>query len=112
MEVELDAKLDRLATLIEGAGRYLDIVAEPEPSADLDAYVTQLLKRLERLNRPLNIVRELPGAIYQINNYDYAMFQWFTRHQFKAGVITPNCLHVPQGELTPEERKQFQNRLR
>lgn len=108
----LDQKLNRLTDLVEGPQQYLDMVAEVAPCAELADYLDHLNKRLERWSQPLNQIRELPGAIYAIENYDYAMYQWFVGRHFKASVVTPSRLYIPQGELTSDERRQFQKRIR
>lgn len=110
-ERNLDAALDELAETFDVVDVELERVGSEAPSLQLSEYAKQLANRWSRLRTPVNEVIELPGAIYSIRNYDYNMFCWFMERHFKAAVMTSYSINIPQGELTPEERKQFQERL-
>lgn len=107
---QLERRLDQLVLAHEHLEELLTAVAAEPSSPQLVEYTDLLLRRMET-QAPINSITERPGAIYVIENYDFRLYQWFKQRDFPHGVVTPRRLLIPQGDLTPDERKQFQERL-
>lgn len=110
-ERKIDADLDLLAEAYDAVDAQLRNLGAEPPSRVLGEYAHQLAQRWQIVYAPVNEVVEHSGSIYEVRNYDLDMYRWFTQRHFQHSTITPRGLYVEQGDLTPEERKQFQERL-
>lgn len=109
-EQQLEQMLDQAALYGCDWDECLNMLAELPETEELHEYLTYLIPRMKYMQRQFNWVTVRDG-IYFIHNYDYKMYQWFKKRQFKQAVVTSGRLCISKEQLSPDEQEQLRKHL-
>lgn len=120
-ERELNDMLDQVADYAEYYPKVLDMVAHAEADATEKGrrktffeYIGQLVVRLKRSRSQFNTITYIKHKdgpnFYQVQNYNYKMYEWYLDRKFPMETVTASTLNIDEKWLTEKERQSFRER--